>query len=287
MEVKLMGALSIARAQSDVTWSYICLEPVTKMIPSRKSFVCLLTDSEMANNFCLRYWARSPTGKWIESFQSLLSDSGLSKGEMVDMLKSACRLYFPHFRCDSCGGRLAVVTRSEYSSLMVARRRFEKGLLPLLCTSCPAAALTPKKGTDFFTLENSRDRLINALKRVHENAKPIDFAKLNFLQSCLLYAALVAANMQSWVNVIPPLEMQTEELAPTPELADEIYAQLCTDGIFLPALSSDLNAFSLEEETGAVKFRFRIGAWTLADDIFGRSIEEIISVLFQRLDRPW
>jgi len=66
----------------------------------------------------------------------------------------------------------------------------------------------------------------------------------------------------------------------------KIYARLCTDGILLPSLSSDLDACRLEEETGAVTFGIRIGAWTLADDVSGRSTDEILEALFRRLDQP-
>ncbi|GAA0429843.1 hypothetical protein ACFOY5_23395 [Massilia aurea] len=77
-----------------------------------------------------------------------------------------------------------------------------------------------------------------------------------------------------------------DELAPTPELANEIYGRLCTDGIFIPALSSDLDAFSLDRDTDAVTIDIRAGAWTLASDVSGRSIDEILTLLFRRLDRP-
>ena len=256
------------------------------MIRNRTRYICLLTDSEIANNFCLRYWARSSNGKWRESFQTLLSDSGLSKGEMVDMLKSACRLYFPHVRCGSCGDQISLATRTEYSSLIGTIQRSEKGSPPPICTSCSAVALMAKPGTDFVILKHRRDRVTDALKRLHEKAKPVDYTQLSFFQSCLLYAALLAANLGPGESVVPPLEMQVGELAPTPELADEIYARLCTDGIFLPAPCSDLDAFTLDQNTGAVTCNIRAGAWTLANDLSGRSIEEILAVLFRRLDQP-
>ena len=205
---------------------------------------------------------------------------------MVDVLKSACRLYFPGIRCSSCGGQISVATRSEYSSLIGAIQRSEKGSPPPLCTSCAAVALAPQRRTDVFILKRRRDRVASALERLHEKAKPVDYAKLSFLQSCLLYAALLAANLAPGESVVPPLEMQMDELAPTPELADEIYARLCTDGIFLPALSSDLNAFGLEPDTDAVTFNIGAGEWTLANDVCKRSIDEILTLLFRRLDQP-
>ena len=256
------------------------------MIRNYTPYICLLTDSEIANNFCLRYWARSSNGKWRESFQTLLLDSGLSKGEMIDMVKAACRLYFPRIRCGSCGDQISLTTRSEYLSLIGPIQRSEKGSPPPICTSCSAAALMPKQGTDSFILKHRRDRVVGALKRLHEKAKLVDYAQLSFFQSCLLYAALLAANLAPGESVVPPLEMQMGGLAPTPELAHEIYARLCTDGIFLPALSSDLNAFTLEQDTDAVTCNIRAVTWTLANDPSGRSIDEILEVLFQRLDQP-
>jgi hypothetical protein len=256
------------------------------MIRNRMSYICLLTNSEVANSFCLRYWARSSNGKWSEPFQALLSDSGLSKGEMVDMLRAACRLYFPRIRCGNCGGQISVVTRSEYSSLIGTIQRSARGAPPPLCTSCSAVALPPMQTTDVLTLGHRRGRVASALKRLHEKAKPVDYAKLSFFQSSLLYAVLLAADLAPGESAVPPLEMQTDELAPTPELADQIYARLCTDGILLPALSSDLNAFTLDQTTDAVTLNIRAGAWTLARDVSGRSMDEILTVLFRRLDQP-
>jgi hypothetical protein len=256
------------------------------MIRNRTPYLCLLTDSEIANSFCLRYWARLPTGKWQESFQTLLSDSGLSKGEMVDMLKCACRLHFPRICCGNCGGQISVVTRSEYTSLIGRIHRFGTDRPPPLCSFCSAATLVPKQGAELCVLKNRRDRVAETLKRLHEEAKPVDYAKLSFFQSCLLYAALLAANLAQGESVVPPLEMQRDELAPTSELADEIYALLCNDGILLPAVSSDLDAFSLDQHTGGVAVKIRAVAWTLANDALGRSMDDILTVLFQRLDQP-
>lgn len=255
------------------------------MIRNRAPLICLLTDSEVANNLCLRYWARSSNGKWTESFQGLLSDSGLSKSEMVDVLKSACRLYFPHVRCGRCANPISVVTRSEYSSLIGAIYRFETGKPPPLCTCCSTSLVSPKQSVDFIPRQH-RDRVADALKRLHDKAHQVDYTKLSYFQSCILYAALLSANLSPGQATVPPLETQIDELAPTPELADEIYARLCTDGIFLPALSSDLDAFSLDTDTGAVTCNIRAAAWTLADDVSGRSIDEILAMLFQRLDQP-
>jgi hypothetical protein len=106
------------------------------------------------------------------------------------------------------------------------------------------------------------------------------------VQSCLLYAALVAARVGSDDLEIPPLVFQTEPLAPTVELSEGIYTRLYADRILLPALSSDPHALSVNEETGVVTFDVRTGTWTLAADLTGRSIDEILSILFQRLEQP-
>ena len=256
------------------------------MTSSRMRYLCLLTDSEIANSFCLRYWARSSEGDWSERFDTLLSDSGLSKREMLDMLKSACRFYFPRVRCSRCELQVSVSTRSEYSALIGMINRAEREPYSLLCTSCAALAFAPNQISNYHLPKRPHDHVTNALMRLHEKARPIDYEKLGFFQSCLLYAALLAANLAPGRNVLPPLEIQIEDLAPTPELADEIYAQLCTDGILLPALSSDLTRFSLEQNTGAVTVNIRKGAWTLANDVCGRSIEEILELLFRKLNQP-
>ena len=271
---------------SDATWSILAQDSPLKMNRNRTPYICLLTDSEIANSFCLRYWARSSAGKWSESFQSLLADSGLRKGEMVDMLKSACWLHFPHLRCGSCGAQISVATRSEYSSIIGTVQRFRNGKPSAICAACTAAVPAPEDKTDLFALKHRRDQVTSALMRLHEEAKPVDYANLTFLQSFLLYAALLAANLAPGETVVSPLQTQLDELAPTPELAEDIYARLCTERIFLPALSSDLNAFSLEKDTGAVTCNIYAAAWTLAGDACGRSIDEILTVLFRRLDQP-
>jgi hypothetical protein len=256
------------------------------MIEDRAPFVCLLTDNETHAALCLRYWALDAATKWNEPFDTLVSDSGLSKWELTNMLKSACRAYLPHLRCHSCGKPLQVGTRSDYSPLTGGHVKFGRRPGSPVCASCQAAALASNREADLFAQQQHRDRVIEVLKRLHENAKPVDFANLNFVQSCLLYAALVAANVGPDDRLIPPLESQSGALAPTPKLSEDIYSRLYADQILLPALSSNPNAFMLNEEAGTVTFSVRTSAWTLADDVSGRSIDEIFSVLFERLEQP-
>lgn len=258
----------------------------TEMIEDRKPLVCLLTDHEVHNTLCLRYWALNSTGKWNEPFDALLSDSELSKGEMMNMLRSACRAYLPHLRCDVCKSPFQVGTRSEYSPLTGSLIKSGRRSRPRLCASCDAAALAANREANLFAVQQHRDRLIGALKLLHERAEPVDYAKLGYVQSCLLYAALVAANVGSDDLEIPPLVSQTEPLAPTVELSDGIYTRLYTDRILLPAFSSDRHALSLNEQTGVVTFSVRTGTWRLADDLTGRSRDEILSVLYRRLEEP-
>lgn len=248
--------------------------------------ICFLTESEVANDLCLRYWARTADGRWNETFQTLLSDTGLKKGEMILMLKTACRLHFPPHRCSRCGTPLSVATRSEYSSLAAALGKSAGDSPTQVCTSCSATLRAPRQSTKFFNPQGPRERVAEALKRLHENANLVDYTKLSIFHSCLLYAALISANMTPGDHVIPSLEDQTGELAPTPELASEVYGHLCAAGILLPALSSDLNAFDLDEHTGALTASVGVVDWTLAKDPSGTSIDEILAVLFQRLDQP-
>lgn len=198
----------------------------TQMTEDRTPLICLLTDNETHNAFCLKYWSVDRTGKWSEAFDALLSDSGLSKWEMTNMLKSACRAYLPHLRCGSCGTPLQVSTRSEYSPLTGLHLKLRKRSHQPLCASCDAAALAANREADLFAQQQHRDRVTSALKRLHENAAPVDYAKLGYAQSCLLYAALVAANVGPDDCVIPPLASQVGALAPTPKLSEDIYARL-------------------------------------------------------------
>lgn len=256
------------------------------MTEDRTPFVCLLTDNEFHNTFCLRYWALDSTGKWNEPFDTLLSNSGLSKWELTNMLKLACRAYLPHLRCANCTSPLQVGTRSEYSPITGSLLKFGRRSGAPLCAPCNAAALAADREADLFALQQHRDRVTGALERLREKTQPVDYAELSYVQSCLLYAALVAANVGPDDREIPPLASQAGALAPTQKLSEDIYTRLFTDGIFLPSLSSDPNAFSLNGETGSLMLSIRTSAWTLADDVSGRSIDEIFSVLFERLERP-
>lgn len=258
----------------------------TEMIEDHKPSVCLLTDNETHNALCLRYWALNSVGKWNEPFDALLSDSGLSRGEMMNVLKSACRACLPYLRCDACESPFQIRTRSEYSPLTGSLTKLGRRSRPRLCASCDAAVLAANRESNLFTVQQHRDRLTGALKRLLERAEPVDYAKLSYVQSCLLYATLVAANVGLDDLEIPPIVSQTELLAPTAELSDSIYTRLYTDKILLPALSSDPHALSFNEQTGVVTFSVRTGNWRLADDVTGRSRDEILSVLYQRLEQP-
>lgn len=165
-------------------------------------------------------------------------------------------------------------------------RRLRNGKPSAICPACTRAAPAPENKPAIFALKHRRDHVASALMGLHEKAKLVDYANLPFVQSFLLYAALLAANLAPGETVVPPLETQLDELAPTPELAEEIYARLCTEGILLPAQSSNVNAFSLEKDTGALTCSIHAAAWTLAGDACGRSIDEILTMLFRRLDQP-
>lgn len=263
-----------------------CTSVNFKMTEDRSPFVCFLTDNEAQNTLCLRYWSVDATGKWSETFDKLVSDSGLGKWDLTNMLKSACRAYLPHVRCRACEVPIQVGTRSEYAPLTGRLQALGKRSRPPLCTHCNAAALAANREADLFAQQQHRERITGVLKRLHEKASPIDYGSLSYVQSCLLYATLVAANVGPDDQVLTPLASVTGALAPTPALSEEIYTRLFNDGIILPALSSDPNAFSHSEETGSVTIDIRMGAWTLADDVAGRSMDEIFCVLFERLEQP-
>ncbi|WP_323144915.1 hypothetical protein [Massilia phyllosphaerae] len=256
------------------------------MIEDFAPFVCLLTDNETDSAFCLRYWALDVARAWSEPFDNLLADSGLSKWEMTTLLKSACRAYLPHLRCGLCRNPLEVGSRSNYSPRTGSLIKFGKRLRPPLCSACDKAARVDDLAAHFFQVLQHRDRVNAALKQLHESARPLDFSKLNYVQSFFLYSALVAANAGPDNRVIPPLQSQSEALAPSAELTNDIYVRLYMDRILLPYWSSNPDAISLEKETGALTFNIRTCAWMLPHDVTGRSIDEILLALFQRLDQP-
>lgn len=201
------------------------------------------------------------------------------------MLKSACRAYLPHLRCNICLHPLQVETRSEYSPLSGLPSRFRKRSRSVSCTSCDAKSHAANREAGLFLLQRRHDRVSDALRRLHWQAKPIDFATLDYFRSFLLYATLVAANVGPDGSTIPPLASQLGTLAPTPELSEGIYTCLYTDRLILPALSTDPNAFGINEQTGDLTLDVQTGAWALANDEYRRPIDEIVSVLFQRLEQ--
>lgn len=201
------------------------------------------------------------------------------------MLKSACRAYLPHLRCNICQHPLQVETRSEYSPLSGLPLRFGKRSRSVSCASCDAQARAANREAGLFVLQRRHDRVSDALKRLHWQAKPVDFGTLDYFRSCLLYATLVAADVGSGENAIPPLASQLGTLAPTPELSEGIYTRLYTDRLILPALSTDPNAFGINEQTGELTLDVQTGAWALANDTYGRPTDEVVSVLYQRLEQ--
>lgn len=256
------------------------------MLQNRTPLVCLLTDNETNNSICLRYWSVNDSGKWSESYDELQAAAGLNRRQIANMLRSACRAYFPHLRCNTCGTAIEVGTRSDYSPLTGLPLGPGKRCQPVLCASCDAATLDARREADLHARRQHHERVTEALERIHDQSEPIDYARLTYVQTCFLYATLVASDVGPDERVIPSLDSLASELAATLELSEEIYTRLHADKILVPAQSSAPNMFTLDEESGSVTFDVRKIAWTLALDVTGRSMDEIFSVLFNRLDKP-
>ena len=61
---------------------------------------------------------------------------------------------------------------------------------------------------------------------------------------------------------------------------------LYEDGILLPAASSCPNVFRSGGSSGTIKFNVSEVSWVLAKDSLGRSLQEIVEILFDRLEHP-
>jgi len=252
----------------------------------RTPFVCFLTDSETNNSLCLRYWSIDDSGKWTEPYAALQSDAGLSRAEMIKMLKSACRAYLPHLRCNACGTAIEVGARRDYSPATGSLLGWEAKWTPPLCASCDAAALAAKQKASMYAERQRRDHMTYGSKGMRDQSEPIDFAHLSYMQSCFLYAILVAADVGRDNQEIPSFEYLACALAATNELAEQIYTRLYADKILVPALASIANHTRIDEATGAGTINLRTRRWVLARDITGRSLADIFAVLSDRLDHP-
>jgi hypothetical protein len=205
--------------------SLLCFS-LTEMPQDRTPLVCFLTDSETNNSLCLRYWSVNDIGKWSESYNELLADAGLTRQQMTNMLRSACRAYLLHCRCNTCGTAIEVGTRSEYSPLTGLLLGSGKRSQPPQCAPCETAALAASHYADHFVRQQHRDRVADALERMHDQSEPIDYTRLTYVQTCFLYAILVAASVGPGERIIPSLDSLTSELAATQELSEEIYKRL-------------------------------------------------------------
>lgn len=121
---------------------------------------------------------------------------------------------------------------------------------------------------------------------MRDQSEPIDFAHLSYMQSCFLYATLVAADVGRDNQEIPSLEYLTCALAATHELAEKIYTRLYADKILVPALATIANHTRFDEATGAGTINLRTRRWLLARDMADRSLDDIFAVLSDRLDLP-
>lgn len=245
--------------------------------------VCFLTDNELNNKLCDRYWSISDSGEWSETFDTLLAESGLTRSELLNVVSSACRAFHPSFVCKQCRARLIIPRRTGYSPATGYMRGFHREIERNLCTGCEDARRGLDQVTPLPMPCQAHSRADETAKRPDLDGKQIDYARLSYVQCVLLYATLLAAD-QGDVS-FAPLDFQEGLLAPTPELAEEIHARLRCDGILLPVQASDRDAFQRCRKSGLRPANVRTTAWKLADDAFGRSLDEILSVLSRRIDR--
>lgn len=249
-------------------------------------FLCFLTDNDHHIELCLRYWALDPGRRWKEPFSKLLSDAGLSQWELTNLLKSACSAHLLYLRCKSCRTPLRVRTRSEYSPLKGAVVQFGRQSRSPMCADCEAEVRVAVHEPVAFEAEHARSVVDRALEGLHARARSVDFGTLSYVQTFLLYAVLVAADVGPGDQSIPALASQAFSLSPTAGLADEIYTMLYEDGILLPAASSCPNVFRSGGSSGTIKFNVSEVSWVLAKDSLGRSLQEIVEILFDRLEHP-
>lgn len=225
-------------------------------------------------------------GAWVEKFDAILHDSGISKPKLLEILKSSCRAYLRHFPCVDCGAPLEIRNRSQYAPLSgrpvgsAYYRRVNR------CGSCSAAALAAEKRAIELALVQHRARVTQALSRARGEALSIDYSELSYIQSFFLYSVLVAANGGWEGNRIAPLDSQLGDLGPTPDLSEHVYRALYEDKIISPDPASDTRAFKLPDGDGDIDFSLGSVAWVLAPDASGRTMKEVFSLLLTRLDDP-
>jgi hypothetical protein len=256
------------------------------MLQDRTRFLCFLTDNDFHIELCLRYWTLDPNRKWREPFTTLLADTGLGQWHLTTLLRSACRAYLLYLRCKGCGVPLHVGNRSEFAPLTGAILKSGRQLHTPMCTECEAQARAAAHEALTLEAERTSARVARVVQTMHAQARPVDFSTLSFVLSFTLYAVLVAADVGLEDPGIPPLASQTSPLTATPGLSEEIYLRLYEAGILLPSSSTNPNAFSLDAGTCSMKFAVREVPWVLAKDTLGRSLQEIQSVLFERLEHP-
>lgn len=256
------------------------------MSQDRTPFLCFLTDNDQHIELCLRYWALDAGRRWKEPFSKLLSDAGLSQWELTNLLKSACSAHLLHLRCKNCRAPIQASTRSEYAPLKGAIVQFGRQLQSPMCSDCEAQARGAVHEAVAFEAEHARSLVDRALESLHARARSVDFGRLSYVQTFLLYAVLVAADVGPGDQGIPALASQPFSLSPTAGLAYGIYTTLYENGILLPAALSRPNAFRPDSGSGKIKFNVSDVSWVLAKDSLGRSIQEIVAILFDRLEHP-
>jgi len=248
--------------------------------------LCFLTNDPHQNNLALKYWSLDPSGKWTHGFDTLMADSGLNRFQLTETLKSTSLAFLPSLRCNSCSEPLQIGNRTEFQQLTKVRQRPRKNAVPTLCLACEAASQATLWESNLLAWELRRKRIVDVLERQLSQARKIDYARLDYLHAALLYATLVAADVGPNDHLLQPLKSQPTALAATLKGSEEVYGLLQSAGILLPAPCTDLSAVTLDEDHGTVTLNIRATTWTLAEDVSGKSMEELLTTLYDRLEEP-
>jgi hypothetical protein len=253
-------------------------------MPITSPFLCFLTDSNLHQNFCLRYWGISD-GVWSEKFEVMLEESGIGKWEMLGIVKSSCHAYLLHCRCKECGTPAQVQNRSCYSPLSSRLTRSSRYRPGYRCRSCAAAALARDQRATEVAAELRHVRETEFPLNTREDLSPIDYSTIGYVQTFFLYCALIAANTGWGGKRIAPPDSHPGELAPTLDLSARVYRTLYEEKIIAPDRASDADALCMIDD-GPVDFAFGAVSWVLAPDASGRTMSDVFSLLLTRLNEP-
>lgn len=259
---------------------------ISAMNEHRVPLICFLTDNEIHNDICQDYWSLDADGDWSHAYTDLLSRYVSGRAELSSTIRLACRAYLPSLRCNGCGGLFEIKSRTDYPRLRKLLKRSLPSPTPKMCDECDSAISARAAESARAEAQINLDNVNETIHLIRERATPIDYEQLSYVESCFLYAALVSADVGPEDVKIHSLNSQARELSPTKKLSKEIYSCLYRGGILIPLPYPSAEAVGSLGQRCLTDFDVPTLDWTLAEDISGRTKEEIFSILFERLDRP-